>query len=245
MRAAQNALAAYQVRSGITDLAQQTQDKVQQLAALDTSEQGAELRPAPRRRNSDRSAASSAETPQTIVGQRDVSQNPVASQLDQQISQTEVDLNAARAQYTDSHPLVQSLRQKLAELEKERATRPSLVTAQTQSVPNPVYQQLKQEQATLQGQLAAQQANAVTVRAQKAQMQPALSALPEKSRRIGDLQREAKSAEAVYTALEQKYQDALITRTTALSDVTITSRPIPPPPPSRPTSPSTSPSPRS
>ncbi len=53
-------------------------------------------------------------------------------------------------------------------------------------------------------------------------MQPRLDRLPEVTRRIGDLQREVKSAQAVYDALQLKFQDATISKNTALSDVTIT-----------------------
>jgi capsular exopolysaccharide synthesis family protein len=53
-------------------------------------------------------------------------------------------------------------------------------------------------------------------------MRPRLDRLPDQARRIGDLERESKTAEAVYEALSRKYQEAIIARTTALSDVTIT-----------------------
>jgi uncharacterized protein involved in exopolysaccharide biosynthesis len=53
-------------------------------------------------------------------------------------------------------------------------------------------------------------------------LRPRLDRLPDQARRIGDLERESKTAEAVFDALSRKYQEAIIARTTALSDVTIT-----------------------
>ena len=222
MRSAQNALAAYEVRSGIADLQTQMQTDIASMAALEQKQQQAELEAHQAQAQLATVQQLLASTPQTIVGERNVAENPVTGALETQIAQTEVDLNSTRQQYTESHPAVVALEQKLAQLKREASSHSETVVAGSQTVPNPVYEQLKQQEAALQEQLSAAQAQAATAAAQRKGAQPKLDELPAKSRRIGDLQREAKVAEGVYGALEQKYQDALIARTTALSDVTIT-----------------------
>jgi capsular exopolysaccharide synthesis family protein len=222
MHAAQGALAAYQRLTGIADLSTESQTKMTALADLDTKRQAAEI--SARQAQAQLTTVTSllASTPPVIVGQRSVRQNPVTGQLDTQIAQTQVDLNAALQQYTELHPTVVALKAKLEQLERQKQSQSATVVAQTDTVPNPVYQQLDQQRTTLQAQLSAAQAQAATLEGERAQLLPSFGQLPEEGRRIGDLQREVRSTEAVYTALEQKYQEALIARTTAPSDVAIT-----------------------
>jgi succinoglycan biosynthesis transport protein ExoP len=57
---------------------------------------------------------------------------------------------------------------------------------------------------------------------QRNDMNPRLASLPGQAAILADLQRNAQSAQDVYTALQQKYNNASIARDTALSDVTVT-----------------------
>ena len=222
MRDAQDALSAYQVRSGIADLTTQTQSSVAALAALDAKEKTEEVDAAQAQAQLGAIQEQLAATPETIVGAQTVAQNPVSGQLATQISSLKVQLETARRQYTDNYPTVIALRSQLAAAERQAKTQPSQVVSGTSSIPNPVYQQLSQTAATLSATIASAQSQIATVRAQKAAAQPQLDRLPGQTRRITDLQREARAAESVYEALQRKYQDALVSRTTALSDVSIT-----------------------
>jgi succinoglycan biosynthesis transport protein ExoP len=117
---------------------------------------------------------------------------------------------------------VVALKSQLAAAERQLHAQPSQVNAGSETVPNPTYQQLDQQATTLQSTASGARAEVATLESQRKSMQPRLERLPEQARRIGDLQREAKTAEAVYDALSRKYQEAVIAKTTALSDVTIT-----------------------
>jgi succinoglycan biosynthesis transport protein ExoP len=222
MRDAQEALSAYQVQTGIADLPTQTQNSVLALAALDTKQQAEQLDAAQAQAQLSSVQSELASTPPVIVGTRSVSQNPVSGQLAAQISSLQVQLNSARQQYTDNYPTVIALKSQLAAAERQAKSQPDQVVSGTQSIPNPVYQQLTQTAATLQATIASAQAQISTIDQQRRAQQPKLDKLPVESRRIGDLQRTEKSAEGVYDALQHKYQDAVISKTTALSDVAIT-----------------------
>ena len=222
MRAAQEALAAYQTQTGIADLPTQTTAYLTSINALEAKAQQAQVDGQTAAAQLEAVQQQLAQTPETIVGQRNVSSNPVSGTLQQQLATAQVQLNAARKQYTDSFPTVIALKSQVAELQRELHAQPAEVAAGEQTVPNPLYQQLSQQAATLQGQIASANAQAEALDRQRAEAQPRLDRLPVESRRISDLQRSEKSAEGVYDALQRKYQDALISRTTALSDVAIT-----------------------
>ncbi len=222
MRDTQQALSAYQVKTGIADLPTQTQNSVLALAALDTKQQAEQLDGAQAQAQLGTVQQELASTPPTVVGTRTVAANPVAAQLAAQVSSLQVQLNSARQQYTDSYPAVIALRSQLAAAQRQAQKQPEQEVSGVQSVPNPVFQQLTQTAATLQATIASAQAQVRVIDAQRLAEQPKLDRLPVESRRIGELQRREKSAEGVYNALQQKYQDALISKTTALSDVAIT-----------------------
>jgi len=222
MRSAQEALSEYQAQVGIADLPTQTQNDIASAAALDAKAQAVELdgRQAAAQLQADQTQL--ARTPATIVTSQNQAANPVSGQLDTQIATLKSQLSAARQQYTDDYPTVVSLKAQLTQAERAVKTEPRQVIAGVQTGPNPVYQALTQQAATLEGQIASAQSQATAVAGQRRSMQPRLDRLPEETRRIGELQRSAKSAQDVYDALQRKYQDATISKNTALSDVTIT-----------------------
>jgi succinoglycan biosynthesis transport protein ExoP len=222
LRTAQSALAEYQTRNGIADLPQQTQAQLSQVAALDAKGSQADLDGRQAQAQLASVVSQLATLSPTIEGSHNTNANPVASTLDQQISTVRAQLDAARKQYTDEHPTVIALKGQLASLEKEESKQAATVEAGSTRVPNPVYEALQQQAATLRAQISADASQASTARSQRAAMDPIVRALPERTQRIGALTREAKAAEDVYDTLEKKYDDAMLSRTTALSDVTIT-----------------------
>ncbi|MFY9781700.1 MAG: polysaccharide biosynthesis tyrosine autokinase [Candidatus Baltobacteraceae bacterium] len=222
MRAAQDALATYEVRAGIADLQTQTKTDIDSITALDQKRQAAELEATQAAASLETVEAQLAQTSPTVVGSQSLAANPVNAQLQSQISSLRVQLNAARQQYTDDHPTVIALKSQLAEAQRELHSQPDQVLAGTSTIPNPVYQQLEQQAASLQAQIASAQAQQDTLAQQQAAAKPKLDQLPEKARRIGDLERSAKAAQDIYDELQRKYQDALISKTTAISDIAIT-----------------------
>jgi succinoglycan biosynthesis transport protein ExoP len=222
LRTAQGALADYQTRVGIADLPQQTQAQLAQVAALDAKGSQADLDGRQAQAQLQSVTSQLATLPATIEGTRNTDVNPVSSQLDAQISTVRAQLDTARKEYTDEHPTVIALRAQLSSLETEANKQVATVVAGSTRIPNPVYQSLQNQAATLRAQISADASQAGTARSQRAAMDPIIRALPERTQRIASLTREAKASEDIYNTLEKKYDDAMLSRTTALSDVTIT-----------------------
>jgi capsular exopolysaccharide synthesis family protein len=221
MRDAATALTSFETRTGIADVQTQTQSTIamanqldQKLAQVQVDQQqaAASLRVV---------QAQLARTSATSSGGGSVQPNPVAAQLKNQLAQVQVQLQTALQQYTEEHPTVKALRSQEQEIKKELAGQPATIVAATQTVANPLYQQLNQQAATLRAQVAADGAQIEVLRRQRAAADPAIRALPAATQRLTDLKRQAKLTEDVYNALRQKLNDAAIAKTTALSDVTV------------------------
>ena len=222
MHDAQMRLANFEANHHIADINAQTQSYINTLGTLDgkIGQTQADMQQA--RAQLASVGGQLAHTPANITGGTTVAENPVLQQLQTQLSQVQVQLNTAEQQYTDQHPTVIALKQQEQQLQSEIARQQSTVTASTNTVPNPLYQQLQQQQAQYQAQVAADQAQIAELQRQRTALNPTLQKLPAQAAALADLQRAAQSAQDVYSALQQKYNNANIARDTALSDVTVT-----------------------
>jgi len=157
-------------------------------------------------------------------GGTNIAQNPVLSQLQQQLAQVDVQLAAAKKQYTEQHPTVQALEQQQAQLQKEMGSQPATYVASNSIVPNPLYQQLEQQAAQLRSQAAGDESQIATLQQQEEAMGSKVRDLPAVAQRLASLQRDAQLADNVYNTIKQRYNDALVAKTLALSNISVMQR---------------------
>lgn len=223
MRSSADNLMRYQARNGIADLTQQTNTVLGSLAALDVKAgtTAVDLRQANAQRTVVR--AELASTPETMTGGQQIAVNPVIAQLRAQLATVAVQLQTAREQFTDNHPTVQSLVAQQRIIQKTMASTPATTVAADNSVGNPVRISLLQQDATLSAEIASDAAQLAEVQRQRQLLQPAIKALPAQAAALARLTREAKVDQDVYDALQRKYSEAQIAKSTTLSDVAIVS----------------------
>jgi polysaccharide biosynthesis transport protein len=219
---AEDALSRYQMSHNIADLGTQTTATVQAAAATDAKINAIQLE----RQQADAQIGSlsgqlGAIKP-TSGGGSSVAQNPVLPQLKAQLAQVKIQLGSAQQELTDSHPTVIGLKQQVAQLTREIARTPPTIVASTNTIANPVYQQISQQLAIAKATRASDDAQLAALARQRAAINPQLAAIPGQSMRLAELKRQEQLAEGVYNTLKQKYNDAMIARTTGISDVTIT-----------------------
>jgi polysaccharide biosynthesis transport protein len=220
---AEATLTEFQARNNMADLQTQTQNVMNAAAALDAKINSTEV---DRRQAAAQLGSVTSQLNRvgpTVNGQTSVAPNPVLSQLQQQLAQVTVQLQVAQQQYTDQHPTVIGLKRQQAELQRELSHTAATVVAQANTMPNPVFVQLDQQAATSRALIASDSAQLDQLNRQRSAMKPQLASLPGKATQLLGLQRNAKLAEDVVMALQQKLNEANISKTTALSDVTITS----------------------
>ena len=223
MEQAGQALAAFQSAHSIADITNQTQTQIQALAALDTKLSQAQTDAGQARAQLSSVQSVLRTTPQTLVGNKNVATNPVVDQLRSQLAQVDVQLKAAQSQYTDQYPAVVALKEQKQDLERRIDSLPQTVNSSNSVIPNPVYQQFRAEAGTLQGQIAADQALASGLGKQRATMESLIRSIPAQQLQYTELARRAKSTEDIYNALQQKYNEASVSKDAAISDVTLVS----------------------
>ncbi|MBV8727086.1 MAG: AAA family ATPase [Candidatus Eremiobacteraeota bacterium] len=222
LRTAEGALSRFEASRRISDINLQTQNQLNAASAIDAKVGQVQLDQRQAQAQLDSVNAQIGGLKVSAPSGTTVAPNPVLAQLQTQLAQVEAQLRTARQQYTDNHPVVKSLVAQQTALQREMSSQPATVVSSESTQPNPVYQQLSQAAATYRSQIAGDSAQLTELQAQRAQMVPRMRDLPLQTAQLFQLQRSAKLAEDLYTALQQKYNDALITKTTALSDVTVT-----------------------
>jgi capsular exopolysaccharide synthesis family protein len=223
MRVSADSLMRYQAKNGIADLTQQTNSVLGALAVLDVKSGTTEvdLRQANAQLNVVRSELTT--TPATTAGGEQIAVNPVVAQLRAQLATVEVQLQTARQQYTDHHPAVQALIAQQREIQRTLASTPTTTVASDSSVGNPLRTSLAQQEATLSSEIASDTAQLTEVARQRKTLQPAIKALPGQAATLARLTREAKVDQDLFDALQGKFGEAQIAKSTTLSDVAIVS----------------------
>jgi succinoglycan biosynthesis transport protein ExoP len=221
-RTADGALSAFQKSHQVADMSTQAQATVNALTTLDikAGQLMLDRRQAAAELRSD-VAQSDALNP-TTSGSESLSPNPVVQELRTQLAQVDTQLGAARKLYTERHPAVIALLDQKQQIEKEIAQEPATVVSGTSTVVNPTYEQLTEQAAGYRAQIASDEAGLSEVAMQRKSLLKEIKLLPDETLQLAALERDARQAEAVYGALQQRMSDAMIAKSTAISDVTIT-----------------------
>lgn len=218
----ETALRQYETTHNIADLGAQTTATVTAAMNVDAKIQSVQLDKRQADAQAGSLAAQLAHMSPTTGGGQSVAPNPVLAQMRASLAQYQGQLAAAQQQYTDSHPTVISLKQQIADLNKQIAREKPTIVATTSTIANPVYQTLSQQLSAARAMSQSDSAQLGELAAQRASMNPLIKALPAQATRLAELKRQQKLAEDVYNALSQKLNDAKISRMTGLSDVTVT-----------------------
>ncbi len=218
---AQDELAAYEQSVGIADLPSQTTGIVTNEETLEAKEDAAVLEGQQAQATLADVQSQLASTPPTVIGSESVAPNPVKQTAESDVARLRAQLAQARQQYTDDHPTVVALRAQLAQAEQSANAAPDQIPAGSATVPNPVYVQLQTQATQLSSQIASAAAQVQTLSQQIAAYKPTISSLPAKARRIAELERAVKASQDYLAGLQEKNRDAIIAKSTAISDITV------------------------
>jgi succinoglycan biosynthesis transport protein ExoP len=221
MNRADAELARFQSEHTIGDIAAQTQSTVGQYTDNATKMAQLQVDIAQATASLNDVSGQMGSNGRTIAGGTSIAQNPVITQLTQQLAQVNVQLAAARKQYTDRHPTVVALEQQQQQLQLEITRQPSTYVASSTVVPNPIFQQLEQQAAQFRTQIASDQSQIQALRVQQDVVSSRVRQLPLVTQQLANRQREASLAESVFSTMKQRYADAEVAKTLALSNVAV------------------------
>jgi succinoglycan biosynthesis transport protein ExoP len=214
-------LASFQAANGFVDANNHTQDVVAKQTALEGKIDTVMLDSREAKALLDNAAAQLARLPATVNNAQQITVNPVLTDLRTKLEQVDLQLAQAQQQYTDQHPQVISLKRQRTDLLAEIAREPETINSGNTLSPNPVYQSLQQQIAQYRQRIDGDQAQLALLERERKDLTPLLKSLPQESVQLATLQQRAKLAADVYNALQQKYDDATVAKSTAISDISI------------------------
>jgi succinoglycan biosynthesis transport protein ExoP len=221
MRTTATQLATFQSAHGYMDATSHEQDVVSRVATVDQRIDQLTVDASEAKALLDSASGQMASLSSTVDSAEQVQRNPVSSDLRSKLADVETQLAEAQQKYTPAHPTVISLQQQRAALIAQIAAQPSAVVSETTVAPNPLYQSLQQQAATYRARIQGDQAQVRSLRSQRRAYRTDVKSLPQQAVQFAAIQEEAKRAANVYNALEQKYNDALVASSTAISDIII------------------------
>jgi uncharacterized protein involved in exopolysaccharide biosynthesis len=130
--------------------------------------------------------------------QRTVTTNPIIRSLEQQLVSLEGELAEAQAKYTDAHPVVIEIKEKIESVKKLMSDQSEEVISARVEGANTVYRALMQSYLTLKAELSASLARVSKINEMIAEEEKKLVGLPEKELEYSRALRDAKVAEELY-----------------------------------------------
>lgn len=221
LSSAERDLTLFESRHELTDASTQTSSILAAISDVQTKERAVEAERVQAQGQLGSIGPQLAALPGTIAANRVVSGSPSVDQIQQQLSQQEVNLRILRRQFTEQYPDVVAARNQIASLQGALKGAQRTKVASTSIEPNPLGATLQSQAATLEGQIAGDTSQLNALRGQEASLLEELRLFPAGVSELSDLQRREKAAEDIYNALQTNYFNAVVAQSMAVSDLSV------------------------
>lgn len=218
---AERALTLFESRHELADATTQTASIVSALSDVQTKERITDAERVQAEGQLASLTGTIAAAPATIGAGTVISTSPARDQIQQQISQQRIQLGLLQQQFTDKYPEVVSTQKQISSLESALGSTPPTQVASSSTQPNPLSASLANQAATVRAQITGNLSEMRILRAQEAALRDQLRDFPGNANELAALQRQAKSAEDIYNALQSNYFNAVVAKSMAVSDLSV------------------------
>ncbi|MDR7550834.1 MAG: polysaccharide biosynthesis tyrosine autokinase [Armatimonadota bacterium] len=228
LQQAEDALAAYKAAQGQVSLSEQTTFTVEKLADFEAQRRAAAAErqaiEASLRRAREELSGQQPTVPSSFVR----SEDPVVSQLRQDLTKLEVELAGLRQQFTDRHPQIIATLARINEVKARLRRLTAERVASTTVTLNPLHQSLAGQIISLEVDREAARAKEIALGGIVQRYVRDARAVPSNEVQLARLTRDVKVAEQTYLLLSQKLQEARIAEASIVGDLRFLDRATPP-----------------
>lgn len=218
---ADRALTLFESRYRLADSQTQTTGILSSISDVQSKERAVDTERVQAEGQLSRTNKELAALPGNIEASQVISGSPAADQIEQQLSQQQLNLRLLRQQFTSRYPDVIAAESRIATLQSELKNIPlTRVTSRNLEV-NPMAAELASQAATLRAQIAGNAAQLHLLRSQESALLGQLRVFPGQLSELSALQRQQKAAETIYEALQSSYFNAVVAKSMAVSDLSI------------------------
>ena len=213
---AEEKMKEFKEKEGIFSLQEDTKQKVERLANLQSDLEQAEALISTHKASVDYLKEQLKKEGETRLAGWTLGESPTLTALRQQLVDLEVKLLGLQQKYADNHPEVIAVRKEIEEINGRIEKEAKKTTLQENLQPNP----LKDSLLMAQVELLKAEAKREALKRMLSQLEGELSQLPEKEMQLANLQRDVQVAETLYTTLQQRLQEARIAEATTFGNIT-------------------------
>jgi capsular exopolysaccharide synthesis family protein len=213
---AEEKLREFKEKEGIFSLEEDTKNKVERLANLQSDLEQTEASVNTYRASVDYLKEQLKKEGETRLAGWTLGESPTLTALRQQLVELEVKLLGLQQKYADNHPEVIATKKQIEEINGRIEKEAQKTTLQENVQPNPLRDSLLMAQVDL----LKEEAKREALRRLLSELESELSHLPEKEMQFVNLQRDVQVAETLYTTLQQRLQEARIAEATTFGNVT-------------------------
>ncbi len=163
------------------------------------------------------------ETPTTVSSQKTVGVSPTNDQLQSLLTAQQVRLRLLRRQFSDDYPDVVDAKNQIATLTTALRSTPQRRVDSLTFAANPLSPQLEGQLAGFRTESAGDGAQMEQLQRQETALYLSLRQAPSGVSELSNLQRQVKSDEAIYDALQDNYFKAVVAKNMAVSDLAVVS----------------------
>lgn len=207
----------FKEKEGILSLEEDTKQKVQRLASLQSQLEQAEASISTYKASAEYMREQLKNQGETRMAGWTVGESPTLIALRQQLVDSEVKLLGLQQKYADNHPEVLAVKKQIEEINRRIEKEAQKTTLQENMQPNPLRDSLLMAQV----EVLKAEAQRDALRKLISQLEGELSQLPEKEMNLANLERDVQVTENLYSTLQQRLQEARIAEATTFGNVTI------------------------
>ena len=221
LSAAERALELFETRHEIADATTQTTSILGAISDVESKERAVEDDRIQAQGQLSALTGQIAAAPAKIDATTVIGAAPSTDQLEQQLAQQRIQLAILRRQFTDQYPDVVSTESQIAGLEAALAKAPQTRVTSQNIEPNPLTSSLVSQAGTLRAQVNGNIAQLNSLRSQELALKSQLRMFPADMAELSILQRQEKSAETIFNALQTNYFNAVVAKNMAVSDLSV------------------------
>jgi len=212
---------AFKQRENILYLDEETKLNIEQLANFQAKKLEVDTQIAESKTQLEEIRKQLKEQSETVISSQTITTNPIVQQLQNRLTDLQIQLAALKEKYSESSPQVTEVEIQIKQIENEISQKVAEIVGSKISSVNPIYQELLSRMISLETTVISLETKSGSISQIITQYEQRLEKLPEKEIQLARLERAVRVAENIYLILLESYQEARISEAMELGDIRV------------------------
>lgn len=212
---------AFKQRENILYLDEETKVNIEQLARFQAQQLEIDTQLTESKARLEEIKKQLQEQSETVISSQTITANPVVQQLQNRLTDLQIQLPALKEKYSENSPQVTEVEIQIRQIENDISQKVAEIVGSRVSTVNPIYQNLLSQMVTLETNMISLETKGQSISEIITLYEDKLEQLPEKEIQLARLERAVRVAENIYLILLESYQEARISEAMELGDIRV------------------------